>query len=120
MVIGKYVVLIAGLDEGHCKYFIFILNRNKGTQPQEKYQWIINLMDFSILRTVSKNTEYLPIKDIDFTPLRVKKEKLNETTHQDSNDKTCTRLATLWGTEPTESRCLQTWASEVPSHWYCH
>jgi len=95
MVIGKYVVLIAGLDEGHCKYFIFILNRNKGTQPQEKYQWIINLMDFSILRTVSKNTEYLPIKDIDFTPLRVKKEKLNETTHQDSNDKTCTRLATL-------------------------
>ena len=51
----------------------------------------------------TSNLEYLPIKDIDFTPAQGKKRKLDEAIHQDSNDEATEQQATARGNESTES-----------------
>ena len=51
----------------------------------------------------TSNLEYLPIKDIDFTPGQGKKRKLDEAIHQDSNDEATEQQATARGNESMES-----------------
>lgn len=101
-------------------FYLEAVVRIQGTRPtctQEKCQWIIP--------SYLKNTEYLRIKNMDFTSVHGKKRKLDETICQDSNNETCIDLS-----KPQQevqslqnqrwTCCLQIWTSEVPNHWPCY
>jgi len=69
---------MAGLGEAfsHIVAILYLLGtlarmQETGTCTQEEYQWVV-------IPSYLKSTEYLPIKEIDFTFSRGKKRKLDE------------------------------------------